>query len=89
MPESKHRRSGKNRPRESRTRAPERKPEPSPPWVPVAGTALLILGVLVILVGYLPAVQEITRSFPLGTNFSLVTGFTILVIGFGFLTRWR
>jgi hypothetical protein len=90
MPESKHRRSGKNRPRDFQTHAPEKKPEPSPPWVPVAGTALLVLGVVVILVGYLDEVQNIIRTWPLlGTNWGLVGGFALLMAGFGFLTRWR
>ena len=89
MPESKHRRGGKNRPRSFETHAPERKPDPSPTWVPATGTALLIIGVLVILIGYLPAVQDVTRSWPLGSSISLVGGFVVLLVGFGFLTRWR
>jgi hypothetical protein len=89
MPESKHRRGGKNRPREFQTHAPEKKPTSSPTWVPATGTALLVLGVLIILVGYLPGVQDLTRGLPLGTNLSLVAGFAVLMVGFGFLTRWR
>ena len=89
MPESKHRRGGRNRPREFQTHAPEKKPASSPTWVPATGTALLVLGVLVILVGYLPGVQDITRTLPLGSNLSLVGGFLLLLVGFGFLTRWR
>lgn len=90
MPESKHRRSGKNRPRDFQTHAPEKKPASSPTWVPATGTALLILGVVVILVGYLDEVQNITGGWPLlGTNWGLVGGFLLIIAGFGFLTRWR
>lgn len=90
MPESKHRRGGKNRPREFQTHAPERKPAPSPTWVPATGAALLVVGVLVILVGYLEPVQNITGSWPiLSTNAGLIVGFLMLIAGFGFLTRWR
>lgn len=90
MPESRHRRSGKKRPRQFETHAPEAKPAPSPTWVPVTGASLLGLGVLVILLGYIDEVQNITRSIPvLGTNTGLVVGFLLLIAGFGFLTRWR
>lgn len=90
MPESKHRRGGKNRPREFQTHAPEHKPPPSPAWVPITGAVLLVLGVVVILVGYLPAVASMTAGWPLiGSNWGLVAGFAIIIVGFGFLTRWR
>jgi hypothetical protein len=90
MPESKHRRSGKNRPREFQTHAPEKKPESSPTWVPATGTALLVLGVVVILVGYLDEVQNVIGGWPLlGTNWGLVGGFLLIIAGFVFLTRWR
>jgi hypothetical protein len=88
MPESKHRRGGKNRPREHETHAPEKKPAPSAPWVPVVGTSLLVVGVLIILAGYL--FSDLTRAVPVtGPNTGLVVGFVLLTVGFGFLTRWR
>lgn len=87
MPESKHRRSGKNRPREHQTHAPEKKPSASPPWVPVVGSALLVLGVLIILAGYL--FGNVIRLPVLEQNTGLVVGFITLTVGFGFLTRWR
>ena len=90
MPESKHRRRGRNRPRAYQTHEPERRPTPSPMWVPVTGAALLVLGVLVILVGNLPGVSGMLQELPwLGSNWGLVAGFIVLTIGFGFLTRWR
>jgi hypothetical protein len=90
MPKSKHSRGGRKRPRQYETHAPETKPQPSPTWVPATGASLLVLGVIVILLGYLPGVQDITRNIPgLGTNTGLVAGFIILIAGFGFLTRWR
>lgn len=91
MPESKHRRKGKTRPRPSHMAPPPKNPEPSPPWVPVAGTSLLVLGLVVILVGYLaPPVQRFFNDWPvLGPNWSLGIGFILLLGGFGFLTRWR
>jgi hypothetical protein len=90
MPESKHRRSGKNRPRAYQKVEPERRPAPSPPWVPITGVSLLVAGVAVILIGYLPGVSEALDQLPLlGANWGLVGGFVLLCIGFGFLTRWR
>jgi hypothetical protein len=90
MPQSKHRRHGKSRPRAHETHAPERKPDPSPPWVPVTAAALLLCGVAVILLGYLPLVSDRTASWVwLGSNWGLVIGFVLLSIGFGFLSRWR
>ena len=90
MPESKHRRGGKPRPREHQTHAPEKKPPPSPPWVPATGAGLLVLGVVIILVGYLPQVSDLMAGWPwLGANWGLVGGFVVLAVGFGFLTRWR
>jgi hypothetical protein len=90
MPKSKHRRGGKNRPRAHQIHAPERKPDPSPPWVPMVGGGLLVGGVAIILLGYLPAVQEVTTTWiwP-GSNWGLLVGFLVLSIGFGVLTRWR
>lgn len=90
MPKSKHRRGGKTRPRAHQTAPPEKNPTPSPPWVPTTGTVLLVVGVAVILIGYLPGVNSVTSSWIwFGSNWGLVIGFVLLSIGFGFLTRWR
>lgn len=90
MPESKHRRKNKNRPRPRQIAPPERNPEPSPAWVPIAGGSFLGLGVLVILLGYLPVVAARTSGLPLlGSNWTLAGGFTMLVVGFLFMTRWQ
>ena len=90
MPESKHRRHGRSRPRAYETREPQKKPTASPTWVPATGATLLVVGTLVILVGYLPGVSDVMRGWPLlGSNWGLVGGFTLLCVGFGFLTRWR
>ena len=90
MPESKHRRGGKVRQRSYQTHEPEKKPAPSPTWVPATAVTLLVVGVLVILIGYLPGVSSAMRNWIwLGSNWGLVGGFLLLTIGFGFLTRWR
>jgi len=91
MPQSKHRRKGRVRKRAYQTAPPAKNPAPSPPWVPVAGVALLIAGVAVILLSYLPVVGErFMTGWPwLGQNWGLVGGFVLLAVGFGFLTRWR
>lgn len=91
MPESKHRRKNKSRKRKHQKR-PTKNPEPSPPWVPRLGVTLLLLGVIVILVGYVPGVREAgwVRGLPwLGANWTLVGGFVLLTGGFGVLTQWR
>ncbi len=90
MPKSKHRRNNKNRPRPTRNAPPPRAPEPSPPWVPKVGLGLVIAGVAVILLGYLPVVNGFTNDLPVfGPNWSLVFGFVFLAGGFGVLTRWQ
>lgn len=90
MPESKHRRRGKKRPRAYETHEPERRPEPSPTWVPATGAALLVLGVLVIIASNLPGLRDVLTGLPvLGSNWGLVGGFILFGVGFGFLTRWR
>ncbi len=90
MPKSKHRRHGRSRPRAHQTHAPERRPNPSPSWVPTTGGLLLVVGVAVILLGYLPAVQDVTSTWiwP-GGNWGLLLGFALLSGGFAILTRWR
>lgn len=90
MPESKHRRKGKRRPRPRDVAGPPSNPPPSPTWVPATGATLLVVGLLAILLGYIPAVTPLTSNLPgLGQNWPLVIGFVLLVAGLGFLTRWR
>ncbi len=90
MPESKHRRKGKVRPRPTRSAPPVKNPAPSPNWIPATGVGLIIGGVAIILLGYLDFVQTRTAGLPaLGSNWPLVFGFILLTAGFGFLTRWR
>jgi hypothetical protein len=90
MPESKHRRKNRTRPRPRHVEPPQRRPTPSPTWVPATAVTLLVVGVVVIIVGYLDPVQEATRNLPaLQSNWPLVGGFVLLTVGFGFLTRWR
>lgn len=90
MPKSKHRRHGKTRPREYQTHAPATNPPASPPWVGVTAVVLLVAGVAVILLAYLPPISDRLGGLPwFGANWGLVLGFVLLVIGFGFLTKWR
>lgn len=90
MPESKHRRKNKNRKRPRHVTPPQSSPPPSPPWVPRLGVGLLLVGVLVIILGYVPAVQRTLADLPmLGSSWTLVAGFVLLTAGFGVLTRWR
>lgn len=89
MPKSTHRRKGENRPRASQTRPPERNPEPSPPWVPVVAVALLVVGLLIIIAGYV-GLGTITASWPIfGSNWGLIVGFVLLLGGFLTLTKWQ
>jgi len=85
VPESKHRRKGKYRPRPRQVEGQKTNPTPSPPWVPGIGAGLLGLGVLVILLGYFTEIQGPV----FGPNFMLIVGFVFLALGFGFLTQWR
>ncbi len=90
MPESKHRRKNKNRQRPRHVAPPQSGPPPSSPWVPRVGVGLLLVGVLVILLGYVPSVQRVLQDLPsLGPSWTLVVGFVLLSAGFGVLTRWR
>lgn len=81
VPESRHRRKGKIRPRPKDATGPPKKPDPSPAWVPVSGVGLILLGVVVIIINYLPGL--------LRNNIYLLVGFGLMAVGFGFLTRWR
>jgi hypothetical protein len=51
---------------------------------------LLVAGILIILLGYLPAVQSVSTTWiwP-GSNWGLLVGFVLLSAGLGVLTRWR
>lgn len=91
MPESKHRRKGKQRERPSRSAPPIKKDLPSPTWVPATGLGLIIGGFLLILAGYLvPPLTRLVQDLPiLGPNWPLAIGFALLIGGFGVLTRWR
>ncbi|MFA9443942.1 cell division protein CrgA [Egicoccus sp. AB-alg6-2] len=90
MPQSKHRRKGRNRPRAYQTSPPAKNPAPSAPWVPKVGVGLLVAGVAVILLAYLPTAQDWLATVPpLYGNWGLVVGFALLIAGFGFLVRWR
>jgi hypothetical protein len=57
----------------------------------VVGTGLLVLGLVIILAGYLVTpLQELTSGWPvLQQNWPLAIGFTCLIAGFGVLTQWR
>jgi uncharacterized membrane protein HdeD (DUF308 family) len=51
---------------------------------------MLIVGVVIIIVGYLEPVSAFTNDWPvLGPNWGLVGGFVILTTGFLLLTKWR
>lgn len=90
MPESKHRRKNKTRKRPRHVTPKQSAPPPSPAWVPRLGVALLAVGVVVIVLGYVPVVQESLSGLPvLAGNWTLVVGFVMLTAGFGVLTRWR
>lgn len=89
MPKSTHRRKGENRPRASATAPPARNPQPSPTWVPIVAVALLVLGLIVIIAGYV-GLGTVTASWPLfGSNWGLIVGFVLLLGGFMTLTKWQ
>lgn len=69
--------------RDSYVPPPTPKPPPSPRWVPIVGTALIALGVLVILINYVfPGVLP-------GGNYWIFIGFFMMAGGLGFLSQWR
>lgn len=79
VPESKHRRKGKPRPRPQQIAGPPVKPKPSPRWVSLTGLTLLLVGVVVVIGNYV----WIER------NWILLAGFVAMAAGFAFLMRWR
>jgi hypothetical protein len=90
MPQSKHSRKGKPRPRAYEVAPPPKNPPASPTWLGPTAVGLLIAGVVVIVVGYLPPVQDLTASWPpLGANNALVFGFLLIIGGFALLTKLR
>ena len=76
MPRSKSKRSNYTPP-------PKPKPAPSPRWVPVAGTGLIALGIVVILLNY------IFPGFLPGGNYWIIGGFVFMAVGLGILSQWR
>ncbi len=90
MPQSRHTRGGKRRVKPQRQRAPEKRPEPSPPWVGRTGVGLVVGGAVVLLAGNLPAVSRLLADLPgLGANWALIVGIVSVAAGFGLLMRWR
>ncbi|CAN5394369.1 hypothetical protein BH23ACT9_BH23ACT9_17860 [soil metagenome] len=78
MPKSKSKRSNYTPP------APA-KPPPSSRWVPITGTALIGVGILVILINYIfPSVLA-----GLGGNYWIIGGFVLMAGGLGILSQWR
>lgn len=62
---------------------PRPNPPPSPRWVPVSGTGLIVVGIVLILVNYVfPGV------LPIG-NYAIFVGFGMMAVGLGILSQWR
>jgi hypothetical protein len=62
---------------------PKPKPKPSPRYVPITGTALIVVGIAVVLLTYLaPGLLP-------GGNIPIIVGFVLMAVGLGFLSRWR
>jgi hypothetical protein len=81
LPESRHRRKGRQRPRQRHVAGPPRKPDPSPTWIPITGLALILAGIGLVIANY-------TLGF-LQRNWLLWVGFAMMAVGFGFLMRYR
>jgi hypothetical protein len=85
VPESRRRKkAGSNR---STPPAEAQHDTPSGRWVPITGSALLILGLLWIVVFYV-AGRDIPGMSTLG-NWNLLIGMGLIVGGFLVFTRWK
>jgi hypothetical protein len=85
VPESRRRKKRSPNPRPERHEAaPD---APSGRWVPVTGSALLIVGLLWIVVYYV-AGADIPGISTLG-NWNLMVGMGLIVAGFLVFTRWK
>lgn len=85
MPESRRRKKSST-PRSSEP-ASASHDQPSGRWVPVTGSALLIVGLLWIVVFYVAG-----RDIPVMSsleNWNLLVGMALIVAGFLVFTRWR
>lgn len=69
--------------RDSYIPPPKPKPPPSPVWVPILGTGLIALGIIVILINY------IFPGFLPGGNYWIIGGFVFMAVGLGILSQWR
>lgn len=76
MPKSKSKRDSYKPP-------PTPNPPPSPRWVPVTGTGLIALGIVVILLNYV-----FPGAIP-GGNWWIFGGFGMMAVGLGILSQWR
>lgn len=84
MPESRRRKKESSRPAKP---AESQHDEPSGRWVPITGSALLIVGLLWIVVNYvagsdIPVMRDLD-------NWNLVIGMGFIVAGFLVFTRWK
>lgn len=89
MPESRRRK--KSSPSSSTSRGSEPSStgydQPSGRWVPITGSALLIVGLLWIVTFYV-AGRDIPVMDDLG-NWNLLIGMALIVAGFMVFTRWK
>lgn len=85
MPESR-RRKKESSPRQAKP-AESSSDAPSGRWVPITGSALLIVGLLWIVVNYV-AGNDIPGMSDLG-NWNLVIGMGFIVAGFLVFTKWK
>ena len=85
MPESRRRK--KSSPRSQPSSPDVGADAPSGRWVPITGSALLILGLLWIVVYYV-AGSSIGLISSLG-NWNLLVGMGLIVAGFLVFTRWK
>ena len=69
--------------RDPYTPPPKAAPPPSPRWVPVTGTTLIAVGIVLILIVYV-----FPGALP-GGNYPIIAGFVLMAIGLGILSNWR